>query len=159
MKRMLPWLITTLLAISLIAVAAVFLFNQFFSNNPLNEAEAAKLSADKVETKKINADKRVELTAEIIDFKTNLADTDYIVLMSFAFQLDSKRTKSDFDKIKDIQIKPIIIRTLSDLDPDDLKGSQGKDALCAKLINLINPVLPDGKLTNVEITNFIITSL
>ena len=27
MKRMLPWLITTLLAISLIAVVAVFLFN------------------------------------------------------------------------------------------------------------------------------------
>ncbi|GGG12347.1 flagellar basal body-associated FliL family protein [Paenibacillus abyssi] len=161
MKKMLPWLITILLAITLIAVVAVFLFNQFFNNpEPGNATQEAQSSVENVEPKKISAEKRVELTSEILDVRTNLADTDYLVVISLAFQLDAKKTKEDFEQIKDIQIKPIIIRTLSDLTPEELRGSKGKDALSAKLINLINPVLePEGKLTNVEITNFIITSL
>jgi flagellar FliL protein len=42
---------------------------------------------------------------------------------------------------------------------DELKGSQGEDALESKLLNLINPIIPKGKLVKVEITNFIITEL
>lgn len=160
MKKMLPWLITILLAIALIAVVAVFLFNQFFDDSGKDAAADAIQSVKAVEPEKISASERVELTAEIQDIRTNLLDTDYVVVMNFAFQLDSKKTKEDFEKIKDIQIKPIIIRTLSDMTPEELKGSKGKDALTAKLLNLINPELPEkSKLTKVEITNFIITTI
>ncbi|HUC90965.1 MAG TPA: flagellar basal body-associated FliL family protein [Paenibacillus sp.] len=160
MKKMLPWLITILLAIALIAVVAVFLFNQFFDDSGKDAAAAAIESVEAVKPEKISASERVELTAEIQDIRTNLLDTDYVVVMNFAFQLDSKKTKEDFEKIKDIQIKPIIIRTLSDMTPEELKGSKGKDALTAKLLNLINPELPEkSKLTKVEITNFIITTI
>ncbi|EXX91335.1 flagellar basal body protein FliL [Paenibacillus darwinianus] len=160
MKKMLPWLITILLAIALIAVVAVFLFNQFFNDSGKDAKAAAIQSVETVKPEKISASERLELTAEIQDIKTNLLDTDYIVLMSFAFQLDSKKTKEDFDKIKDIQIRPIILRTLSDMSPEQFTGSKGKDAFTAKLLNLINLELPEkSKLTKVEITNFIITTI
>jgi flagellar FliL protein len=160
MKKMLPWLITILLAITLIAVVAVILYNSMLSGDDTKTAagKAAK-SAESVHAEKLSADDRVAVTSELTDIKTNLADPDYIAVMGFAFQLDDKTTKEDFDKIKEIQIKPIILRTLADMKPGDIQGSRGKDELCSKLLNLINPVLPEGKLVNVEITNFIVTTL
>lgn len=159
MKKMLPWLITILLAITLIAVAAIFLFNQFFNDEGASNAENAAKSVEQVEPKKLTADERVATTSEITDIRTNLLDTDYIVVMNFAFQLDGKKAKEEFDKIKELTIKPIIIRTLSDMTEEELRGSKGKDDLNAKLFNLINPELPHGKLLKVEITNFIITRI
>jgi flagellar FliL protein len=160
MKKMLPWLITILLAITLIAVVAVILYKSILSgDDPKDAAGKAANSAESVQTDKLSAEDRVAVTSELADIKTNLADPDYIAVMGFAFQLDDKTTKEDFDKIKEIQIKPIILRTLADTKPDDIKGSRGKDELCSRLLNLINPVLPEGKLVNVEITNFIVTTL
>ncbi|CAH1197838.1 hypothetical protein PAECIP111893_01003 [Paenibacillus plantiphilus] len=162
MKKMLPWLITILLAITLIAIVAVILFNTIWGDKSNDPATNAANSANNVEMKVLDADERVEVTSEITDIKTNLADLEYIGVMGFAFTLDDKSTKEDFDKIKDIQIKPIIIRTLSDMMPDELKGSKGKDELNAKLLNLINKKLEEfseGKLVNVEITNYIVTKL
>ncbi|MBO7747888.1 flagellar basal body-associated FliL family protein [Paenibacillus sp. MWE-103] len=160
MKKMLPWLITTLLAITLIAVVAVILFNSVIDGGGTQNAaaKAADEAAD-VKTEKLSADKRVELTSTIDKIQTNLLDSDYVAVLGLAFQLDDKSTKKDFDKIKDIQIKPIIIRTLSDMKPEEINGSQGKDKLCTELLNLINPELPHGKLINVEITDYIVTKL
>jgi len=157
MKRMLPWLITILLAITLIVVAAFFIYDRVFNDND-PESEVDRI-VEQVEPEKLTADERVAMTAEIQDIRTNLLDTDYIVVMSFAFRLDSKKAKEEFDKIKDISIKPLIIRTLSDMTEEQLRGSRGKDELSSRLLNLINPELTHGKLTKVEITNFIITRI
>ncbi|MFC4812379.1 flagellar basal body-associated FliL family protein [Paenibacillus sp. GCM10023250] len=162
MKKMLPWLITTLLAITLIAFVAVILFDSVINGGGSGSQNAATKAANEaanVKTKKLTADKRVELTSTIDKIQTNLLDSDYIAVLGLAFQLDEKSTKKDFDKIKDIQIKPIIIRTLSDMKPEEINGSQGKDKLCAELLNLINPELPHGKLINVEITDYLVTQL
>src|SRR5690606_18257556 len=113
--------ITILLAIALIAVAAVYLFNQFFNGGSGDPTEKAKQSVEAVEPERLSANELVELTAEITDISTNLLDTDYIVVMSFAFQLDKTKTKEDFEKIKEIRIKPIIIRTLSDMTEEQLR--------------------------------------
>jgi len=155
MKKMLPWLITILLAITLIVLAAFLLMGKFFPNDP-NDVNAA---VDKVETKHLSADEIVELSSEIPDIKTNLADPDYIVLIDFVLQLDSVKAKEEFDKIKDIKIKPLIIKTLADTEPEQLNGAEGKDQLCSKLVNLINKTLTEGQLTQVEITDFILTPL
>jgi flagellar FliL protein len=154
---MLPWLITILLAITLIVVAAFFIYDRVFNDNdPAGEIDRI---VEQVEPEKLTADERVAMTAEIQDIRTNLLDTDYIVVMSFAFRLDSKKAKEEFEKIKDISIKPLIIRTLSDMTEEELRGSRGKDELNAKLFNLINPELTHGRLTKVEITNFIISRI
>ncbi|MBD2845280.1 flagellar basal body-associated FliL family protein [Paenibacillus sp. IB182496] len=157
MKKMLPWMITILLAITLIAVAAVYLFNQFFNPSPGSQTASTDSS---MAAKPLSADKRVELTAELADIQTNLADPNTIIVLGVAFQMNTAKAKEEFDKIKEIQIRPIIVRTLSDLTEEELKGSAGKDALAAQLINLINPVLPEGgKVTNVAFTNYIVTPL
>jgi Flagellar basal body-associated protein len=158
MKRLLPWLITILLAITLIVVAAFFIYDRLFNDSGSESGEIDRI-VEQVEPEKLTADERVAMTAELQDIRTNLLDTDYIVVMSFAFRLDSKKAKEEFEKIKDISIKPIVIRTLSDMTEEQLRGSQGKDELNAKLFNLINPELTHGRLTKVEITNFIITRI
>jgi flagellar FliL protein len=152
---MLPWLITILLAITLIVVAAFLLMDKIFPSDT-NSVNAA---VQNVEAKKLSADEIVELTTEITDIKTNLADPDYIVLINFAFQLDAVKSKEEFDKIKDIKIKPLIIKTLADTKPEELNGANGKDQLSSKLVNLINKTLTEGKLTQVEVTNFIMTAI
>jgi flagellar FliL protein len=160
MKKLLPWLITILLAITLIAIVAVILFNTLMgSDDPTNDSGKAANAAKTVTTEKLNSDERVAVTSELTDIKTNLADPDYIAVMGLAFQLDEKSTKEDFDKIKEIQIKPIVIRTLADMKPEEINGSKGKDQLCSILLNLINAELPEGKLIKVEVTNFIVTKL
>lgn len=154
MKKMLPWLITILLSITLIAIVSVILFRSLF-NDPAGTAA----NKEPVEIEKLSADERVEVTAALNDFRRNLKDQEKVVIISFAFQLDSKKTKADFDKLLDIEIKPMISRTLADTTSEELGGSQGEDALETKLLNLINPALPKGKLIKVEITDFIITDL
>lgn len=160
MKKMLPWLVTTLFAIALIAIVAVILFNTLMGpDNPASDSGKAANAAQAVKAEKLSADERVEVTSELTNIKTNLADPEYIAVMGFAFQLDEKSTKEDFDKIKEIQIKPIVIRTLADMKPEAINGSKGKDQLCSNLLNLINSELPEGKLIKVEVTNFIVTKL
>lgn len=154
MKKMMPWLITILLSITLIAIVAIFLFRTMFSD-PTKEAA----NSEPVEIEVLSADERVEVTSELKDFQRNLLDPEYVVRMSFAFQLDSKKTKEEFDKLLEIEIKPIVSRTLADMKAEELNGSAGEDALESKLLTLINPVLPEGKLVKVEITNFIITEI
>ncbi|WP_342561502.1 flagellar basal body-associated FliL family protein [Paenibacillus sp. FSL R7-0345] len=155
MKKMLPWLITILLAITLIVVAAFLLMDRIFPS----DANNVNAAVQNVEAKKLSADEIVELSSEITDIKTNLADPDYIVLINFAFQLDTVKAKEDFEKIKDLKIKPLLIKTLADTKPEELNGANGKDQLSSKLVNLINKTLTEGKLTQVEVTNFIMTSI
>jgi flagellar FliL protein len=152
---MMPWLITILLAITLIVLAAFLLMDNLFGD----KKDDVGNTVNSIETTILTADQIVEATSEITDIKTNLADLEYIVLMNFAFQLDSKKSKEEFDKIKEIKIKPIILKTLADTKPEDLKGANGKDQLSAKLINLINKTLTEGKLSQIEITNFILTTI
>ncbi|WP_336772264.1 flagellar basal body-associated FliL family protein [Paenibacillus sp. MMO-58] len=155
MKKMLPWLVTTLLAITLIAIVAIIMYKSFFNDTDKPDAEKAPVTV-----KHLSADELVSVTSELKDFKRNLKDSDYVVVMSFAFQLDSKKTKEEFDKILEIEVRPIINRTVADLTAAELNGSQGEDMLESKLLNLINPILPEGKkLVKVEITNFIMQQL
>ncbi|AJY76575.1 flagellar basal body-associated FliL family protein [Paenibacillus beijingensis] len=155
MKKMLPWLITTLLAISLIAIVAVFLFNSMLGDS---SAKTAGKQSPAV-TKPLSADKRLEVTSQLENIKRNLKDNDKLVVISFAFQLDKKSTKEEFDKIKDIVVKPIINRTLADTSSEGLNGSKGQDDLESKLLTQINGSLPEGKLVRVDITDFILTEM
>lgn len=155
MKKMMPWLITILLAITLIAIVSIILFKSI-----LNEETGEKTADSKpVEVKVLSADDRLKVTSELKEFKRNLKDTEFLVVLSFAFQLDNKKTKEDFDKLIDIEVKPIINRTIADMTAEELHGSVGEDALESKLLNLINPIMPKGKLVKVEITEIIITEL
>ncbi|MGN7453816.1 flagellar basal body-associated FliL family protein [Paenibacillus pasadenensis] len=157
MKKMLPWLITTLLAISLIAVVAVFLWNSVLGDPKTAEGEGKPAVA--AAAKPMSAEERLGVTLELKDIKRNLKDEDKLVIISFAFQLDKKAAKEELDQIKDIAVKPIINRILADTAAADLQGSAGQDALEAKLLNEVNKILPEGKLVKVSITDYLLTDI
>ncbi|MGG4146159.1 flagellar basal body-associated FliL family protein [Paenibacillus algorifonticola] len=154
MKKMMPWLVTILLSIVLIAVVAVIMWPKIMGST--TDGSTNK----EVEVKHLTADERVEVTSELKEFKRNLKDSNKVVVVSFAFQLDSKKTKEDFDKIIEIEVKPIINRALADMTAEELNGSKGEDLLESKLLNEINPILDKKqKLVKVEITAFIMTNI
>lgn len=155
MRKMVPWLISILLAITLIAIVVIILLNTMFDDTS-KEAKAS----EPVKVEVLSADERVEVTSELKDIKRNLLDNDYILIASFAFQLDSKKSKESFEKVKDIQIRPIINRVIADMTVEQLNGSKGQDMLSSKLLNLINQELPeDEKLVKVDITNFVMSQI
>jgi flagellar FliL protein len=157
MKKMAPWLITILLAITLIVMAAVLLTTHI--TNP-DQGSEVKSAVGNVELPKyLSADDIVKVTSTINGIKTNLSDPGFVVGMDFAFQLDSPTTKEAFDKIKEYKIKPIIIKTLADTKPDELNGAKGQDNLSSKLLNQINKSLPEGKLIQIDITSFIMQQI
>ncbi|GIP52243.1 MULTISPECIES: flagellar basal body-associated FliL family protein [Paenibacillus] len=156
MKKMAPWLITILLSITLIVLAAFLLINQM--SGPAGGEAKAAVNEEAV-PRHLTADEIVKVTSTIDDIKTNLSDPNYVVVMNFAFQLDNGASKEAFDKIKDFKVKPIIIKTLADTKPEDLTGAKGKDNLSSKLTNLINKTLPEGKLIQIDITYFVMTTI
>ncbi|MCM3746003.1 flagellar basal body-associated FliL family protein [Paenibacillus pasadenensis] len=156
MKKMLPWLITTLLAISLIAVVAVFLYNSILGSPEEKTAEGKTAAAS---VKQMSAEERLAVTLELKDIKRNLKGDEKLVMINFAFQLDKKKAKEELDQIKDIAVKPIINRILADTTAEELQGSKGQDALEAKLLNEVNKILPEGKLVKVSITDYLLTDI
>ncbi|WP_127592516.1 flagellar basal body-associated FliL family protein [Paenibacillus lautus] len=154
MKKMLPWLVTILLSITLIVLAIFLLSDKLLGDNGKSQA-----SANAAALPKLSADEIVAMTSEIDGIKTNLADPNYIAQMSFAFQLSDKKAKEEFEKIKNIKIKPIIIKTLADTKPELLNDSKGREQFNAKLVNLVNKSLTSGRLIQIEMTDVIVTEI
>ncbi|MFK7695829.1 flagellar basal body-associated FliL family protein [Paenibacillus sp. HJGM_3] len=151
-SRMLQWLIMILISITLIALAGFVLWNyldkQAQGDDP---ALQAATSVDGVKPKRLTADQIVAQTVEMTDITTNLTGKDFVKI-SFAFELDSKKSKEEFEKLS-TRVKAIIIQTLADMSADQIRGSKGYDLISTSLINKINPILTAGKLRQVDITN------
>lgn len=81
MKKMLPWLITILLSITLIVLAIFLLSNKLVGDNEKDTA-----SGNGSALSKMSADEIVKMTSEITGIKTNIADPGYIAQMAFAFR-------------------------------------------------------------------------
>ncbi|MGC5771460.1 flagellar basal body-associated FliL family protein [Paenibacillus pabuli] len=153
MKKMLPWLATSLLAITLIVVV-VFVFMQGQNANKMDTNTAAA-----AEEKKMTADEIVEVSSELGEIKTNLADIDHVVVVSFSFKLSDKKAKEDFEKIKEITVKPIIIQTFADTKSDELATAKGRIQFNQKLTELINEALPEGKLASTSFSAFVMAPM
>ncbi|WP_405156305.1 flagellar basal body-associated FliL family protein [Paenibacillus sp. FSL K6-0108] len=153
MKKMLPWLATSLLAITLIVVV-VFVFMQGQNGNK-NDTHTAAAAAEK----KMTADEIVEVSSELGEIKTNLADIDHVVVVSFSFKLSDKKAKEDFEKIKEITVKPIIIQTFADTKSDELATAKGRIQFNKKLTELINEALPEGKLASTSFSAFVMAPM
>lgn len=152
MKKMLPWLATSLLAITLIVVV-VFVFMQGQNGNKIDTHTAAAAE------KKMTADEIVAVSSELGEIKTNLADIDHIVVVSFSFKLSDKKAKEDFEKIKEITVKPIIIQTFADTKSDELATAKGRIQFNKKLTELINVALPEGKLASTSFSAFVMAPM
>ncbi|PRA09333.1 MULTISPECIES: flagellar basal body-associated FliL family protein [unclassified Paenibacillus] len=153
MKKMMPWLATMLLAITLIVVV-VFVFMQGQNGNKDDTHTAAASEA-----KKMTADEIVEVSSELGEIKTNLADTDHVIVGSFSFKLADVKAKEDFEKIKEIVVKPIIIQTLADTKSDELATAKGRILFNEKLTGLINEALPESNLSSTSFSSIVIATM
>lgn len=157
-KKMLPWLIMILIAITLITVAAFILWDFIMKESDPTDANAkAQELAESVDPKPLTAKERMDLSFHIEDVTNNLSDIDYVVKVSFSFLLDNQLVKAEMEQAKP-WILDIIGNILSDTNPNEITGSRGRDVLKAKLINQINPILHEGKLLEVSISDLIISS-
>ncbi|SFS48032.1 flagellar basal body-associated FliL family protein [Paenibacillus sp. 453mf] len=154
MKKMLPWLSTIMLGITLIVLAAVLLVDRSNADKS-SDQNLAETTA----TKHLSADEIVELTSEITDIKTNLAGYTNIVQLNLAFQVNSKEAKEDFEKIKEIQIKPAILQKLADTKPEQLESGKNRDLFLSELTDLINKELPSGRVMESKITSIVVAGL
>ncbi|MBR2568500.1 MAG: flagellar basal body protein FliL, partial [Paenibacillus sp.] len=83
MKRMLPWIITMLLALTLIVLIVIMLMNTTGNGPTAGQVE----QGSEAHMKRLTADEILEVTSTIGDITTNLANQDQIVRIAFAFQL------------------------------------------------------------------------
>lgn len=156
-RKLLPWLTMIFVVITLFVLGAFILWEFIMKEDqPLDADEQLKAITDEVEIKSLSAQERTELTYDILDVTTNLSDLNYLVRISFSFVLDNKLAREEIELLEPL-ILDIIGNTLADTDPEDIRGSSGRDHLKAMLINRINPRLEEGKLLEINLSDFIIS--
>lgn len=143
--------VAILIAITLILTAAFVLWNYMDKGNQ-SSAEQAQNSAKEVKSAKpLTPDQVKENTVIMKDIVTNLAGNDKFIKASFAFELENKKAADEFSKL-DFKMKAIIVQTLADMTPDQVSGGKGFDNLNSALMNKMNPLLHEGKLKQIWIT-------
>ncbi|WP_235885310.1 flagellar basal body-associated FliL family protein [Paenibacillus cymbidii] len=149
--------ISMLIVIALILSASLLLWNYMGEkdNASTDPNQKAQSSVADVKEKKKTAEQIEALTVEVKELTTNLADKDKVVRVSFSFELENSKTKKEFEHLS-FKVKNIIIQTLADSTVDQIKGAKGQDAMLATLMNKINPILSEGKLKQIYITDWIL---
>jgi flagellar FliL protein len=151
-NKLFQWLIIVLISITLIALAGFVLWDYMERNNQSSDpAQQAQDAVAGVKPKPLSASEQKELTVPINDITTNLAEKNQFVKVSFAFLLDGKKAKEEFEQL-DFKVKDTILRTLADLKAEQIQGNQGYDLLTSTLMNKLNSMLTQGKVAQVFIT-------
>jgi flagellar protein FliL len=154
-KKLLPVMIAVLIVITLILVATFFLWDVFMKKDqPTDPAMLAASSVKNVTPKPLSPAKMKALTVIMKDITTNLATKGKIIVVGLAFVLENNKALDEFNNL-DVKVKSTIIQTLADLTVDQLNGSAGHDALTSMLMNKINAFMKEGKVTEIDIANFI----
>ncbi|WP_438446901.1 flagellar basal body-associated FliL family protein [Gorillibacterium sp. sgz5001074] len=143
-----------LIVITLILVAFFALWHIMDKNSkPADPNEAARSSVSQVDAKKLTPAEVKALTVFVKDVVTNLADKGRIVKASFAFEMDNKKGKEEFETL-DFKAKGIILQTLADMKAEQIQGSKGQEYLVSTLMNKINSILTEGKIKQISITDY-----
>lgn len=155
-NKLFMFIIAMLIAITLI-LGTFFLLWNFMDkkDQSADPNEAAKNSVSAVEGKKLTSAQVKEQTVEIKEILTNLADKDRVVKASFAFELDNKKAKAEFEDLN-FKMKGIVNQTLSDMKAEQIQGSKGQEYLISVMMNKINGILSQGKLKQIWVTDFIV---
>src|SRR5690349_15192055 len=96
-SKLVLYIIAMLIVIVLILGAALLLWNYFDKKTAAsaNPGQAGILTD--VKPKKLSASEVKDLTVEVKDIMTNLADKDKVIRVSFAFQMDNKKARDEFE--------------------------------------------------------------
>jgi flagellar FliL protein len=154
-KKLLPVMIAVLVVITLILIATYFLWDVIVKKDtPTDPAIAAVSSVKNVTPKPLSAAKAKSLTVTLKDITTNLATKNKIIVVGFAFVMENKKAVTEFTDLE-IKVKSVINQTLADLTVEQVTGSAGQDVLKSMLMNKINAIMVEGKITEINIPNII----
>ncbi|MDR6883866.1 flagellar basal body-associated FliL family protein [Bacillus sp. 3255] len=147
--------VSILIAITLILTAAFVLWNFMEKNSQSSDPaeQAQKAVASVKPTKAPSAETVKANTAIIKDILTNLSGSQNFIKISFAFEMENAKGKTEFDSLLDSAVKGTIVQTLGDMTKDQIEGSKGSDSLTSTLMNKLNPLLHDGKIKQIWITD------
>ncbi len=148
-------IVSILIAITLILTAAFVLWNFMEKNNQSKDpaVQAQEAVASVKPTKAPTAEAKKANTAIIKDILTNLSGSQNFIKISFAFELENSKGKAEFDSLLDSAVKGTIVQALGDLTKDQIEGSKGSDSLISTLMNKLNPLLHEGKIKQIWITD------
>lgn len=147
-------IIAMLIVISLILVAFFTLWNIMEKNNqPADPSEAARATVSQVGGKQLTPAQIKEQTVFMENIITNLAEKGRVIKASFAFTLDNKKSKEEFETVN-FRVKSIIIQILADMKVEQIQGSKGQELLVSTLMNKINEILTEGKIATISITDY-----
>lgn len=147
-------IIAMLIVISLILVAFFTLWNIMENNNqPADPSEAARATVSQVGGKQLTPAQIKEQTVFMENIITNLAEKGRVIKASFAFTLDNKKSKEEFETVN-FRVKSIIIQILADMKVEQIQGSKGQELLVSTLMNKINEILTEGKIATISITDY-----
>jgi flagellar FliL protein len=149
--------VSILIAITLILTAAFVLWNFMDKSSTKTPTDEAKAKVENVKPTKAPTAAEVKANTTIIkDVLTNLSTKDRFIKLSLAFQLENKKAKDEFDNLVDSTVKGTIIHALSDMTPEQVQGSKGQDFLISALMNKLNPLLQEGKIRQIFITDIVL---
>ncbi len=139
MKNGVKLLIISMLIVIIILAAGLYLFCQKTVEGTENESSIDEIIANSV---------------EIPELTTNLA-SDHFIRIAFTIQTDSKKTKQQLEK-RNFQVNNTIIKQLSGMQAEEIKGTEGKIQLEETLKSSLNSLLEEGEVEQVYITTAII---
>ncbi len=148
-------IVSILIAITLILTAAFVLWNFMEKgSNTMDPSQEAKAAVEKVKpTKPPTAAEIKENTVIIKDVLTNLANNENFIKVSFAFEMENHEAKLEFEDLLESSVKGTIVQSLSDMTQEQVSGSKGHDFLTSTLMNKLNPLLHEGKVKQIWITD------
>lgn len=138
--------VAMLIVVTLILTASVLTWNLMDQKNNRDNSSGVSAAALPSEVK--------EMTYFMDDIFTNLSGSNRIVKVGFAFEMSTLKAKEDFEYL-DFKVKAIINQTLADLTPEDITGSEGQEKLTSLLTDRITPILSEGEITNIWITELV----
>lgn len=152
-------MIIILVCLTLLIGAAFVVWHFVINSDMTSPADKAANLAANTEARSLTADEIVSLTSVLEPVTTNLADQRHVVVVGFAFQLENKKTVDEFEKLKEIRVQPVVLKLLHSTTPQQLFEEKGFDVLTSKLMNEINQILQEGKITQIHITSFVVDRL
>ncbi|MBS4193991.1 flagellar basal body-associated protein FliL [Lederbergia citri] len=139
-KKLIPTMMVLLTAILLLATLTLIIIMNL---------------GDKGNKKEPTIDEVVKVSVDVPEIMTNVKNGDYVKI-SFKVQTDGKKAMQEFKK-RDFQVKNLIISELSELEPSDLDGKEGKQKLEETVKEKINSLMQNGKIVRVYITSYVIS--
>lgn len=158
------WILIVVLSVIVACDLAFRVMSYFGSPKPATAAESADSS--KVTDRKISSEpakpKKTEVNAvvELSPFLVNLADKDSSYYLKATFQLGT--ALEDEETVKNNVVIPAIRDTilslLSSKTSEQILSTEGKAKLREEIRNRINAVLPKGRVQEVYIVDFVVSS-